>query len=186
MKLSVPYIEICDVPNDLIVGMLDSIAEDDWRTSDYRNAAGNMSGTNSIPIHHTPLCASGLYTDEPIKAIRKEVLFDKFEPLLTPFLDLLRDYYEFDQYAAFLARLHPRSDIGMHPDRGNFLTKCHRIHFPLQTNPQVAYCIEDQQYYWQRGKAYEFDNTRVHGVKNRSDEIRIHLVVNLYNLGSEV
>jgi hypothetical protein len=184
MKLAVPYIEICDVPEELISGMLGAIAEEDWHTSDYRNAAGNMGNTNSIPIHHTPLCASGLCTDEPIKAIRKEVLFDKFESLLTPFLDLLRDHYKFDQYAAFLARLHPHSDIGMHPDRGNFLTKCHRIHFPLQTNPKVAYCIEDQEYYWQRGKAYEFDNTRLHGVKNRSDEVRIHLVVNLYNLES--
>jgi hypothetical protein len=180
MKLAVPCIEICDVPNDLIVGMLDAIAEDDWHTSDYRNAADNMSGTNSIPIHHTPLCASGLCTDEPIKAIRKEALFDKFEPHFNPFLDLLRAHYEFGQYAAFLARLHPHKNIGMHPDKGNFLTKCHRIHFPLQTNPKVAYCIEDQEYYWQRGKAYEFDNTRLHGVKNRSDETRIHLVVNLY------
>jgi hypothetical protein len=182
MKLAVPYIEICDVPEELISGMLGAIAEEDWHTSDYRNAAANMGNTNSIPIHHTPLCASGLCTDEPIKAIRKEILFDKFEPLLTPFLDLLREHYQFDQYAAFFARLHPHSDIGMHPDSGNFLTKCHRIHFPLQTNPKVAYCIEDQEYYWQRGKAYEFDNTRLHGVKNRSDEIRIHLVVNLYSL----
>ena len=184
MKLAVPYIEICDVPEELISGMLGAIAEEDWHTSDYRNAAGNMSGTNSIPIHHTPLCAT-CATGEAIKAIRKEVLFDKFEPLLNPFLDLLREHYQFNQYAAFLSRLHPHGDIGMHPDIGEFLETCHRIHFPLRTNPRVAYCIEDQEPYWQRGKAYEFDNTRLHGVKNRSDEIRIHLVVNLYNLENQ-
>ena len=182
MKMSTPYIEVCDVPGEIVTDMLSAIAEADWHASDYRKAVGNMGSTNSIPIHHTPLCASGLCTDEPIKAIRKELLFDKFEPVLAPFLDLLRDHYQFDQYAAFLARLHPRSEIGMHQDKGNFLTKCNRIHFPLQTNSQVAYCIDDQEYYWQRGKAYEFDNTRLHGVRNRSDETRIHLVVNLYNL----
>jgi hypothetical protein len=181
MKLAVPYIEVCEVPDELISGMLGAIAEEDWHVSDYRNAAGNMSGTNSIPIHHTPLCAT-CATGEAIKAIRKEVLFEKFEPLLNPFLDLLRGHYDFNQYAAFIARLHPRSDVGMHSDKGEFLETCHRIHFPLQTNQHVAYCIEDQEYYWQRGKSYEFDNTRIHGVKNRSDEIRIHLVVNLYNL----
>jgi hypothetical protein len=181
MKLSSPYTEVCNVPEALISGILDAITEEDWYTSDYRKAAGNMSHVNTIPIHHTPLCATCV-TGEAIRAIRKEVLFDKFEPLLNPFLDLLREHYEFDQYAAFLARLRPHGDIGMHPDSGEFLETCHRIHFPLQTNPKVAYCIEDQEYYWQRGKAYEFDNTRLHGVKNRSDEVRIHLVVNLYNL----
>jgi len=182
MKLSVPYFEVCDVPKEPIGHILNEIEERDWHISDYRNGVGNMSGTNSIPIHHTPLCASGLCTDEPIKAIRQEVLFDKYAPLIAPFLNLLREYYRFNQYAAFLARLHPRSDIGMHYDGGNFLTKCHRIHVPLQTNPKVAYCIGDREYYWQRGKAYEFDNTRLHGVRNRSDEQRIHLVINLYNL----
>jgi hypothetical protein len=185
MKLAVPYIEICDVPEELIFDMLGAITEDDWHISDYRSAAGNMGSTNSIPIHHTPLCAT-CTTGEAIKAIRKEVLFDKFEPHLNPFLDLLREHYQFNQYAAFLARLHPHGDIGMHPDSGAFLETCHRVHIPLQTNPKVAYCIEDQEYYWQRGKAYEFDNTRLHGVKNRSDEIRIHLVVNLYNLEAQV
>jgi hypothetical protein len=184
MKLTVPYIEVCDVPEALISGMLGAIVEEDWHVSDYRKSAGNMSSTNSIPIHHTPLCAT-CGTDEAIDSIRKEALFDKFEPHLNPFLELLRDHYKFNQYAAFLARLQPHSDVGMHPDSGNFLTKCHRIHFPLQTNPKVAYCIEDREYYWQRGKAYEFDNTRLHGVKNRSDKIRIHLVVTLYNLEAQ-
>jgi hypothetical protein len=179
MRLKSPIIEICDVPEELISGMLGAIAEDDWHISDYRNAAGNMSHTNSIPIHHTPLCAT-CATSEAIKAIRKEVLFDKFEPFLRPFLDLLRDHYEFNQYAAFIARLHPQKEIGMHTDSGVFLETCHRIHLPLQTNPKVAYCIDGQEYYWQRGKAYEFDNTLIHGVKNRSEEFRIHLVVNLY------
>lgn len=180
MKMSSPFIELCDVPSSATDALLFAIAEDDWHASDYRKAASNMISTNTIPIHHTPLCASGLCTDDPIKAIRREPLYDKFAPLIAPILDLLRGHRPFEQYAAFLARLHPSSEIGMHHDRGNFLTKCHRIHIPLQTNPEVAYCIEDKEYYWRRGKAYEFDNTRLHGVKNRSDQIRIHLVVNLY------
>jgi hypothetical protein len=184
MRLTVPYIEVCDVPDELIANLLSSIGEQDWHVSNYRNLAGNMADTDSIPLHHTPLCAT-CTTDEAIRSIRKEALFGKFEPYIEPFLTLLGKHYTFNQYATFIARLRPMGEIGMHPDIGAFLEACHRVHIPLQTNPKVAYCIEDQEYYWQRGKAYEFDNTRLHGVKNRSDEIRIHLVVNLYNLEAQ-
>jgi hypothetical protein len=182
MKLPVPYLEVCDVPDSMISSLLSLIDEQDWHADNYRKSAGNMQHTDSIPLRHTSLCATLFCTDESISAISNAGQFPKFEAVLSPFLQLLKEHYSFSEYAAFIARLHPHGEIGMHPDSGNFLTKCHRIHFPLQTNPQVAYCIENQEYYWQRGKAYEFDNTRIHGVKNRSDDIRIHLVVNLYNL----
>jgi aspartyl/asparaginyl beta-hydroxylase (cupin superfamily) len=45
--------------------------------------------------------------------------------------------------------------------------------------------IDKNMYYWERGKIYEFDNTRLHGVYNNSNEYRIHLVINLYNLSDE-
>jgi hypothetical protein len=182
MQMPVPYKEICEVPDALIGDMLSTIEEDHWGLDDYRKCIDALRSTSSIPIRHTALCGVLRDDDSVIQDINDRPLFQKYEPVLTPMLALLRTHYVFNEYAAFIARLNPKSSIGMHSDGGNFLTKCHRIHFPLQTNPQVAYCIEDQEYYWQRGRAYEFDNTRVHGVKNRSDEARIHLVVNLYNL----
>jgi len=185
MKLSVPYFEVCRVPASLTDCLLVAIDEGDWYVSDYRRSVARMPATNSIPIHHTPLCASGDPTDRAIRSIRKEPLYDKYAPLLEPILTHLQEHYEFNQYAAFLARLHPQSQIHMHRDRGQFLEKCHRVHIPLQTNPKVAYCIGVAEYFWPVGKAYEFDNTRLHGVKNRSYEARIHLVINLYNLTPE-
>jgi hypothetical protein len=184
MKLAVPYIEICDVPEELVSGVLGAIAEEDWHTSDYRKGFPNLGACDSVLLRHSPLCGDRncQTNDRAIADIKNQPLYEKFASVFEPFLELLREHYIFNEYAAFVARMPAHSEVGMHFDSGNFLTKCHRIHFPLQTNPKVAYCIEDQEYYWQRGKAYEFDNTRLHGVKNRSDENRIHIVVNLYNL----
>jgi hypothetical protein len=180
MKLSVDQKLVATVPTQLIQQFLSLVDENDWYVANYRDKAANMSDTNSIPLMHTPLCASGLNTMQPINDIKPELLYNKYKDVLTLILEELKKHYKFDKYSVFLARLKPRGVVGAHVDQGNFLTLCHRIHVPLKTNPNVAYVIDDKEYYWEAGNIYEFDNTRMHGVINRSDEYRIHLVVNLY------
>lgn len=185
MKLDVDQKIIGEMPMDLINNLLNSIDEKDWYAGDYRQRVGNMSDCNSIPIYHTPLCASGRCDMEPIRSIRKEKMYNKFFPLVEPILEELRKYYEFRQYSCFMARLHPGGIIGEHIDRGSFLELCHRVHVPLKSNSKIRYVIDGKSYYWEPGKIYEFNNTKMHGVYNESDEHRIHLVVNLYNLTDE-
>jgi hypothetical protein len=184
MKLEVPCLEVCDVPEQLIENLLDSIEERDWFAKDFRKEFGNLGASDSILLRHSIMCGdiSCHDNDAAIEDLKNQPLYDKFSAQVEPFLSLLREHYVFNEYAAFIARMHSNAEIDMHVDRGNFLSKCHRVHIPLQTNERVAYCIGDQEYYWRRGKAYEFDNTRPHGVKNRSSEFRIHLIVNLYNI----
>ena len=182
MKLDVPYKQLSTIPYDIIDNLVFNISENDWYISDYRNNATNMGNTNSIPIQHTEKCLGG----EPgsaIRNIKKEVLYDKYFPLIEPILDHLKQHYSYHTYTAFLARLDSKSEIGMHRDgNGPFLSLCHRIHVPIITNPDVKYVIDDVEYYWEKGNVYEFDNMRVHGVINRSEEYRVHLVINLYSL----
>jgi hypothetical protein len=185
MKMDVDQKLVGMMPTTLINNLLNSIDEQDWYSSDYRRSIDTMVDCNSIPIFHTPLCATGQCDMGAIKSIRKELMYDKFFPLVEPILEVLRNYYEFRQYSCFLSRLAPGGVIGMHPDRGNFLELCHRVHIPLKSNPEVHYVIDDKSYYWEPGKVYEFDNTRLHGVFNESKDYRIHLVVNLYNLSDE-
>jgi len=185
MKLPVDQKKVGTVSMETILSILNSIEEEDWFVSDYRKGVGNMSDTNSIPVFHTPLCASGYCNMEPIRSIRKEKLYDKFFPLISPILDTLKTIYTFRQYSLFISRLRPGGMIGFHVDRGNFLELCHRVHVPLKSNPKVEYVIDDKTYYWEPGNIYEFDNTRMHGVLNKSDDYRIHLVINLYNLSDE-
>jgi len=185
MQLLRPFKQVCSVPEKYLSAIESSLIEEDWHTSDYRQSAGNMSSTNTIPILHTPLCAVCVDGYKAIGDIREEKLYSKYYPLIEPIINLLKDHYTFNKYACFLARLAPNSNIGDHKDRGLFLELCNRIHVPIVTNPKVKYVIDSQNYYWERGKVYEFDNTRMHGVRNESADYRIHLVINLYNLSEE-
>lgn len=185
MKLDVDQKIVGEMPTQLIDNLLNAIVEEDWYAGDYRQKVGNMDDCNSIPIHHTPLCAVADCDGKAIRSIRKEKMYNKFYPFLEPILNELSRHYQFNQYAAFMARLAPGGVIGEHIDRGSFLELCHRVHVPLKSNPKVRYVIDGQSYYWEPGKIYEFNNTKQHGVYNESDEYRIHLVVNLYNLTDE-
>lgn len=183
MKLDTDYFKITEVPDSLVTNILSIIEEKDWYENDFRKTIGPALQTcNSIPIVHNTNCANKAMDNSAIRDLKKFPAYDKFYPVLKPVLDILRNYYDFRQYAAFIARLAPKSKIEMHYENWNFLSKCHRIHLPLVTNPLVQYIIEDNSYYWKRGNLYEFDNMRKHGVINNSDEYRIHLVINLYNL----
>lgn len=184
MRLPVDQKVVGEIPKEYITNFLSVIEESDWFVDDYRNNLKKMVSTNSIPLMHSYLCG----TDESMKTIRtieKRKLYSKYEHVLLPIIEHLKKFYEFKFYAAFVARLNPRSTIGMHGDRGKFLELCHRVHVPLKSNNQVEYIIEDKKYYWQPGFVYEFDNIRPHMVVNKSSEERIHLVINLYNLSEE-
>jgi hypothetical protein len=182
MKLDVPAKCVGDMPKELIDNLLNAIDEQDWFADDYRIDVPTMKMCNSIPIYHSTLCYSALETKEPIEKIQECKLYNKFIPFINPILDELRKHYNFNQYACVLTRLNPHSTVGSHYDRGTFLSMCHRVHVPLKSNPGVKYIVENNTYYWEPGKIYEFDNMRLHGVTNHTDEDRIHLVVNLYDL----
>lgn len=181
MRLSSPYIEICEVPSEMTDNLLRAIADEDWHVADYRRHLDSMRDTYTIPIMHTPMCAAGCGLGvEAIDAIEPQAQYEKYYPLIEPILDLLSSHYKYVKYAAFLALLKPGGTIGLHPDGGGFTLRSHRIHVPIKTNPAVAYHIDGKDYHWPCGKAYEFDNWLVHGVFNRSSEPRVHLVINLY------
>lgn len=178
MKLEVPYIEVCDIDESIIDAINNAITEEDWFVFDYRQQMGNMQECNSIVIRHS--------TEYDVATMREMPLFDKYYPLIEPILNKFKDIYTFNEYSAFLSRLAPQGIIGEHRDGSGSkhfsLDKCHRIHAPIKTNSDVFYSIDGVDYNWVKGKIYEFDNMRIHGVKNQGDEERIHLVINLYNL----
>jgi hypothetical protein len=80
----------------------------------------------------------------------------------------------FEMFRARLMWVGPYACYSMHRD------STMRIHIPIITHPECKYIIEDIEYHWEPGKVYEFDNTRMHGVDNRNDQWRVHLMFNLY------
>jgi hypothetical protein len=182
MKLPVDQKIVCGIDNILIDNILKNITEEDWYIDDYRNSAGNMSDTNSIPIFHSARC--GISTNA-LFTVEKRPLFEKFYPLILPILNKLKNYYDYNYHASFLTRLNPNGTINRHFDCGYFLEVCHRIHVPIKTNENVTYWINGNPYYWEVGNVYEFNNLLPHQVINNSDQERIHLILNLYNLSED-
>ncbi len=179
MKLDVDHKEICNIDLNIINNILNNIVEEDWFVDDYRKSVDGMGDTANIPIFHSKKCGS---SPKALWSVEKRPLFNKYYPLIFPILELFKNYYDYNFHTSFLTRLNPGGTVEIHPDKGEFLERCHRIHIPIQTNNNVFYCIEEKEYNWKKGKSYEFDNTRLHGVFNRSMEYRIHLILNLYKL----
>jgi hypothetical protein len=171
MKLDVPYKVVGSVDVSLTNALLHKIEDADWLSYDYRKTMG-FTDCNSILLRHS--------SEYKTETIRDMPLLDKFKEELNAILECLKNFYNFDEHAAFLAKLEPYGKIHMHQDGGEFLEQIHRIHIPIKTNPNCFYIVENVSVNMQIGNIYEIDNMRVHGVENKCDDYRVHLVVNLY------
>jgi hypothetical protein len=78
-----------------------------------------------------------------------------------------------------LAELAPMSGVSPHKDGGMAMTETYRCHAPVLTHPDVAFMIDDRDYYLEAGRIYVVDNMRRHGVENRSSMRRVHLICNI-------
>lgn len=92
---------------------------------------------------------------------------------------LLEQYADGKVIHAEIISMKPKSRIRMHKDRGDMLYLARRFHVPLKTNSQTFFIVEDEKFFLQEGKAYELNNVKYHGVRNNSDETRIHLIVDV-------
>ena len=183
MKLNVPYKVLCDIDLNLIEEIKNTIDESDWYINDARNAMDNLIDTQSILIRYFDDYANFSSKDFGWKSkLVNHSIHEKYKLLIDRVLTQIKENTDIKikEYICFFARLSPGGEVSLHRDGGNYLETCHRIHIPIVTHPDCKYIIEENEYYWERGKVYEFDNMREHGVKNRSDIWRIHLLLNIY------
>jgi aspartyl/asparaginyl beta-hydroxylase (cupin superfamily) len=80
------------------------------------------------------------------------------------------------------ANMHPGTVIPKHFDKitNNSFKKSHRIHVPILTNDEVYFIIGDARCVAEVGKAYEINNRKQHGVENKGDTDRVHLIFDIY------
>lgn len=181
MKLNVPYKVLCDIDLNLIEDIKNTIDDNDWYQEDIRNTMTNLEKTQSILIR---------YFDDYSKVneinwrshVVNYSMHEKYKLLIDRVLTQITENTDIKikEYLCFFARLAPKAQVGQHNDGGNFLETCHRIHIPIVTHPDCKYIIQNIEYHWKCGKVYEFDNTRLHGVDNRSSNWRTHLMLNIY------
>ena len=181
MKLNVPYKILCDIDLNLIEDIKNTIDENDWYQEGIRNTMANLEKTQSILIR---------YFDDYSKVdeinwrsrLVNYGMYEKYKSLIDRVLSHITENTDIKikEYVCFFARLAPNAQVGAHKDGGNFLETCRRIHIPIITYPECKYIIQNIAYHWECGKVYEFDNTRLHGVDNRSSNWRTHLMLNIY------
>jgi len=78
-----------------------------------------------------------------------------------------------------LAELAPGERIRAHSDEAPALTLAHRCHLPIVSNEGVSFRIEREPHRLKPGTCYEFDNTRLHAVRNDGDAPRVHLICDI-------
>ena len=106
-------------------------------------------------------------------------LYSDFRKELKPIFDFIAEHFNHDGYVvrALFARLKAHGRIDSHTDGLFSLLKCHRIHIPIVTNDQVVFTIGGEEKVLGEGEMWEINNATLHAVDNRSDEDRIHLIV---------
>ena len=76
-----------------------------------------------------------------------------------------------------LARLAPGARVPAHIDRAKYFSKTLRLHFPIETNANVAMWCGGLSYRMRTGEAWALNNSAVHGVYNADPENpRTHLI----------
>ncbi len=179
--MDVRYRMVGEIPSNLIDELYQQIKPEHWYIDSTRNNMANLEKTQSVVMRYFDSYESRLLDNYKDHIVDFQI-FEHYKTTIQNFLDELKKYYKFSNYICFLAKLKANSDIGMHIDGDRpWLRDCHRIHIPIKTNSNVFYIIEDEAINWEKGKIYEFDNMRIHGVQNKSNEERIHMMFNLYN-----
>lgn len=79
-----------------------------------------------------------------------------------------------------LARLEAGHGIDRHVDGGGSHPLTHKIHVPLETNPEAILTVDGEDFHLQTGRAFEVNNLAPHGAFNGGRADRIHLIFEVF------
>jgi hypothetical protein len=82
---------------------------------------------------------------------------------------------------AMLIKLPAKKSIASHIDRGHHLETCDRIHLPIITDDKVSFIINETVYPMPAGTLARINNNIEHSVLNKSENDRVHLVMDFIN-----
>lgn len=128
------------------------------------------------------------------KESKYKPLWEEWEHVIAPVINQATQYYNFPHGKTariMLARVCAGGSIPFHTDTHKSAEIPHKIHLPLQTTPGAeiflsSSTIADETnttaYHLQLGHAYEINNRINHSVHNRSDQARIHLIFDYFNV----
>ena len=106
-----------------------------------------------------------------------------WRPWLEPLMDRVAGVYGFERPVfpkAMLARLEAGQRIDLHSDGGGSHPLVHKIHVPLQTNPDAVLIVGGARVHLSAGYAWEVNNLVAHGAFNGGDRDRIHFIFEVF------
>ncbi|MET3129985.1 hypothetical protein AAKU55_000226 [Oxalobacteraceae bacterium GrIS 1.11] len=151
-------------------GELEGIGPQEW--SGHFNTQAYENGWSCVALrsvdgqagHIIPI-EGARYADTPVLA-------------RCPYLRQVIRRFACEKTAIRLMALAAGAMIREHRDAGTALEQGHcRLHIPIQTSPAVRFRIDGADVHFSAGQAWYMDASCLHGVENRSDAARIHLVL---------
>ncbi len=100
--------------------------------------------------------------------------------LRTPYFKKVLDELKCPKEVVRILFLPPGGHIKDHFDfHTSFQFGLVRLHVPILTDPGVAFIIDGQRMNWKAGELWYGDFSRVHSVKNDSQIVRVHIVIDV-------
>ena len=178
MKLPQPLIRLTDYSVAAIVAALPDAADPLWDTDRFRQT--------TYPVHRQTRSILFDWLDNDWRLGGPMTVFHYDYPPadLTAAVNACAaralEFYPGARLARMtLAEVPAGAKITPHMDNGIGITAVHRIHVPVVTNPDVHFFIDKVSHCLEANVIYEFDNTRLHSVENRSATRRVHLMCDL-------
>lgn len=166
---------------------VDALSEEDWYADTSRQQA-------YAPHRRTQTI--GLVYDEDMRHAQPTVrpAFARFRQAVEPIMNVVANALPPaipDQGAPYfvriiLVRLDAQASIGTHRDFGASLSRAHRVHVPVRTNPGAEFGVAGHVRHLPAGEAWEINNRKPHAVRNNSDEARVHLILDFVVPGERI
>lgn len=104
---------------------------------------------------------------------------ESFPNLYISVIDLMRFVVGEQLGRVIVTKLPAGGKIYSHKDEGDAAEKYDRFHIVLKGEPGDTMIVEGQEQKMRTGQVWWFDNTKEHSVENRSDQDRIHIIVDI-------
>jgi hypothetical protein len=160
--------------------LLPSLPEKLWQVENAwkENAFGCFHHTRHIIFRFpTDLNDPRQYISHPAWRMWRELLLPVMARAVVPY-GLAEPVFP----KAMLARLEVGHKIDEHIDKlGASDRCCHKIHVPLQTDPQAVLSVNGRAFHLDAGNAYEVNNLTMHGAFNGGESDRIHFIFEVFD-----
>lgn len=181
------YRHIGTIDPEPLARVVASFGEDAWFEHDTRQRTFDPHRkTQTIPLLYDDDARHTNPTAWPRLA--------EIQPVLDPVLDLIsaanppvsgsgaEGYF----IRILLTRLRPHGWILSHRDAGGTLLRSHRNHLAIVTNEQVEFEVGEDVRHLAPGEIWEINNREEHAVRNKSDQARIHMILDYVVPGEQI